>query len=91
MPEKNALAELAEKLSVDADVVSAYKDDLGEGEGTIGQLMQDDIRKASRIVAELAKVGFYNNIYGDLFARSEEARDALVRCYKIAEEGTGDA
>ena len=78
MPEKkNALEELAEKLAVDAGVISAYKDELGEGEGTIGQLVQDDIRKAQRIVAELGKP---ERIDGRI------AREIMVKCRAIAAE-----
>lgn len=95
----NALAELAEKLSVDADVVSAYKDELGEGEGTIGHLMQDDIRKAGRIVAELAKIekpidksevkpSIDGRVhFADILKADEErAFEVLRNCRSIAEE-----
>lgn len=58
MPEKerNALAELAEKLEADADVLLAYKEFIGDKEDEVGGMVMSDLRKAQRIVAELAKV-----------------------------------
>lgn len=67
MPEKkNALAELAERLIGWSDW---FKDQRGT-------MMEHDIRKAQRIVAELAKV----NTIGDVL-------QIMAKCNEIAEEG----
>ena len=75
MAERNALAELAEKLNADKDIVLAFMKDLGDKEEEVGGMMISDIRRASRIVAELAKP---DRIDGRI------AREIMVKCRAIA-------
>ena len=84
---KNALAKLAEKLKADVGIVRAYKKDLGDKKDEVGGMMIDDIDKASRIVAELAKADLaYAN--DPVSNNCVELRlDAFKKCRAIAEEG----
>ena len=90
MPEtKNALAELAERLS-------SNKVELVEGDEFPIRLSREaviDFRKARRIVAELAKVKDVNDVYRlQLVKRpnQDQALAAIVTCRAIAEEGAKD-
>lgn len=89
MAERNALAELAEMLKAYAEILRAFKKDLGDKEDEVGGMMIDDIDKASRIVAELAKVedrrDGETNI--DVLWR---CNDCIARCRAIAEEGANN-
>ena len=83
---KNALAELAERLSNDAEYLYGNNDKASE-----------DVSKAQRIVAELAKVsdGHWEVICDGPSAYFCTAGDLKVqcvigRCHAIAEEGAGD-
>ena len=82
MPEElNALAELAEQL--DRVGVELCHDQLDNES-------KDAIRKAQRIVAKLAKVGFLTTVDGELIAHPGDACRAVDRCRVIAEEGVND-
>ena len=81
---KNALAKLAKKLKADARIVKAFKKDLGGKEYEVGGMMIDDIDKASRIVAELAKVKDIKE-FGVVHVREDMAIGAVENCRAIAE------
>ena len=83
---KNALAKLAEKLKADVGIVRAFKKDLGDKEDEVGGMMIDDIEKAARIVAELAKVRWWRSL-SRWMPRGNDVSDVLVKCRAIAEEG----
>ena len=88
MPEtkKNALAKLAKKLKADVRIVRAFKKDLGDKGDEVGGMMIDDIDKASRIVAQLAKVEDQRDgeTNSDVLWR---CNDCIAKCRAIAEEG----
>lgn len=71
--ERNALAELAVRLGTDALSLGADK--------------YPEIEKAQRIVAELAKVPFFQTKNGTKYVRLAESAVALENCRAIAEEG----
>lgn len=78
----NALAELEKNLNADAVLVDVYQDVIGDPPA--GKSICADIRKAQRIVAELAKVPdctFRGN------PRVDKSADAVVVCRAIAGEG----
>ena len=76
---RNALAELAERLSPRGETK------------TLLLVNAQDILKAQRIVAELAKVEYvYNPSTGEPIALPGEASNAVVKSRAIAEEGAGD-
>ena len=79
---KNALAELAECLSNDAEYLYGNNDKASE-----------DVSKAQRIVAELSKVEDVNDVYRLKLVRrpnQDQALSAIVKCRAIAEEGAED-
>ena len=75
---KNALAELAERLDI---IVFGLVTDGHPCDETI------DIRKAQRIVAELAKVKDTNWLGGHNYPDPNSASVAVSNCRAIAEEG----
>ena len=95
MAKKNALAKLAEKLNADKDIVLAFKKDLGDKEDEVGGMVISDICKASRIVAELAKMQdeeaallLMEIITADEARRivRQRERNCILKCRVIAEE-----
>lgn len=77
MESKNALAELAERLEVEAK--------FAEESGRNGR----PIYNASRIVSELAKVKDIKE-FCIVHVREDMAIDAVENCRAIAEEGAGN-
>lgn len=73
---KNALAELAECLANDAEYLYGNNDKASE-----------DVSKAQRIVAELAKVEDWTNDFGADEPRPYSSVSAIKKCRAIAEEG----
>ena len=82
--ERNALAELAERLKFDVDELSGkHRDHLG-----IYQCVTDDVRKAQRIIAELANVKCQPPEY--IVPYDGLAFTAYATCRGIAEEGANN-
>ena len=89
MAERNALAKLAEKLNADKDIVLAFKKDIGDNDDEVGGMMISDICRASRIVAELAKVEDVTDVQNlKVIKRPNvwQSVDAISKCRAIAEE-----
>ena len=76
---RNALAELSERLDI---IVFGLVTDGHPCDETI------DIRKAQRIIAELAKVR-WSKLWIDRPA-ADESVNAIIKCRAIAEEGAED-
>lgn len=89
---RNALAELAKKIDADRKIFEAFKDDLGDQPNDVGGMVNSDLVKASRILAELAKVHWHE---GYIWAKNEYQKTAsfhdcymaVMQCRAIAEEG----
>ena len=90
---KNAVAKLATMLEADVGIIRAFKGDLGDKGDEVGGMVMRDIRKASRIVAELAKVSegsWVEDCGGRFYLCRLEGRvieTAVGKCRAIAEEG----
>ena len=88
----SALAKLATMLEADIGIIRAFKGDLGDKEDEVGGMVMRDIRKASRIVSELAKVseGSWVEDRGGKFylcrLESRVIETAVGKCRAIAEE-----
>lgn len=94
---RNALAELAEKINADRGIFRAFKNYLGDKKDEVGRLADEDLRKASCIIAELAKasdaIGYADEFAKDGFkdciyipATQELCVKKILKCRAIAEE-----
>ena len=83
---KNALAELAERMSSPVELMP------GTGDSLIGlnRNQLEAYKKAQRIVAELAKVEDWTNDFGADEPAPYSSVSAIKKCLAIAEEGVNN-
>lgn len=78
----------ADMLETDDDIRMAFKKHFGNKEYDVGVMVMSDLRKASRILAELAKVKGYSEHGQTYMIYRDETQTAYEKCLAIAEEGS---